>query len=213
METSFVEMVQNKFQFLINDFGFKQVTAQESPRDERWEGAVQYTTEKTYIDLNLTRGETPSLLIGRAKDKRRHLLPIQVIYEYINLTDEEKRIVLNSRVSRQVAILLREKQFSNLVPQTGDVNEKKELQLDIYVWSLREYASPMLRGDFSKWLGIWEYQVGKLTAENRRAGRPEFVPMVVTDSNGQLKVVGQQPVFKDALDYIQELKNEQKTSP
>lgn len=213
MERSFVEMVQNKFQFLISEFGFKQKAVQESPRGERLEGTVQYTTEKTYIDINLTRGEIPSLWLGRAKDKGRQLLPIQVIYEYMNLSNDEKKIVLSSKVSRQVDSILREKQLLNLVLQSDDVNEKKELQLDLYAQSLREYALPLLKGNFSNWLTLWEYHVAKLIAENTRAGRQELVPIVVTDENGQLRVVGQQHVFKDALEYIQHLKNEQNAFP
>ena len=104
-------------------------------------------------------------------------------------------------------------QLINLVPQSNSVEERRELQIDVYARCLRQYASHILRGDFSNWLKIWEYHIEKLTVENTRAGRPEFIPIVTTDSNGQFKVTGKQPVFKKALDYIQELKDEHNPHP
>jgi hypothetical protein len=48
--------------------------------------------------------------------------------------------------------------------------------------------------------------------ENKRAGRPEFVPIVRADEKGQLKIIGKEPVLKKGLDYIEELKNEHNVS-
>jgi hypothetical protein len=208
MQTTFVKIVQNHFSFLIRDFGFSLSSATESPRGDQWEGDVQYTTNTALINLNCTRGEQPSLWIGRVQDKKGHLLPIQVIYEYMSLSSEEKKIVLSPSEGRQAAILLNKKQLSHLIRLPDNLEEKMNLQLENYARYLREYAIAFLKGDFSQWLAIWEYQVEKLTVEHTRVGRQEFVPIVANDENGHLRVIGKQHIFKESLDYIRQLKSE-----
>ena len=208
MQRTFVKMVQSQFQFLVNDFGFTLSSTTESPRGDHWEGDVQYMTKETWIDLNCTRGESPSVWVGRAKDKKKHFLPIQVIYEYMTLSEEEKRIVLSISEGRQAASLLNKKQLAQLISQSHGVEERMNLQLETFARYLREYVMPFLKGDFSQWLSIWEYHVEKLRVEHIRAGRPEFVPIVAADEKGQLRVIGKQSVFKEDADYISELKSE-----
>ena len=215
MERTFVKMVQSQFQFLENDFGFTLSSATESPRGNYWEGDVQYMTKATWINLNCTRGESPSVWIGRTQDNKKHVLPIQVIYEYRTLSEEEKRIVLSISEGRQAASLLNKKQLAHQISQSHNVEERMNLQLETYAAYIREYAMPFLKGDFSQWLSIWEYHVEKLKVAHARTGRPEFVPIVATDDNGKLRVIGKQSVFKENVDYISELRSEQnsKTSP
>jgi len=209
MQITFVKTVQYYFEFLPKEFGFEMRSATESPRGDQWEGNVQYVSKTTYIELNCTRGENPSLWIGRTKDKDRQVLSIQIFYEYMNLTDDEKNIVLSISNGRQAAGILASKQLLRQVPNIEDKTERKKLQIEYYARSLRQYGLPFLHGNFSQWLSIWEYQVEKLTVENARAGRPDIVPIVVTDENGQFKVVGKESIFRKSLDYINELKTEQ----
>jgi len=208
MQRTFVKMVQSQFQFLINDFGFTLSSGTESPRGDFWEGDVQYMTKATWLNVNCTRGESPSVWVGRTKDKKKHSLPIQVIYEYMTLSKEEKRIVLSVSEGRRAVSLLNKKQMAHLVSLPDNVEERMSLQLESYARYLREYAMPFLIGDFSQWLAIWEYHIDKLAVEHKRAGRPEFVPIVTTDDNGQLRITGKQHVFQESLDYIGELRSE-----
>jgi hypothetical protein len=208
MQSTFVKMVQSQFQFLINDFGFILSSVTESPRGDYWEGDVQYTSRAAWINVNCTRGESPSVWVGRTQDKEKHSLPIQVIYEYMTLSKEEKRIVLSFSEGRQAVSLLNKKQLARLISLPDNVEERMSLQLENYARYLRDYAMPFLQGDFSQWLAIWEYHVEKLIVEHKRAGRPEFVPIVTTDDNGQLRITGKQHVFKDNLDYVGELRSE-----
>lgn len=211
MQRTFVRTVQEQFQFLVNDFGFTLSLATDSPRGDYWEGDVQYITTATSINVNCTRGESPSVLVGRTQDDKKYWLPIQVIYEYMTLSKEEKKIVLSVSEGRQAASLLNKKQLARLISLPDTVEARMNLQLETYANYLREYAMPFLMADFSQWLAIWEYQVEKLTVEHNRAGRPEFVPIVATDDKGQLRVIGKQHVFKESLDYIGELKSGQNT--
>jgi hypothetical protein len=215
MQITFVKAVQHYFEFLLSEFGFTLLSATESPRGERWEGNVKYISSSTYLELNCSRGENPSLWIGRIKEKdgEKHLLNIQVIYEYMTLTDDEKITILSITDGRQAASILAGKQLIRQVPNTEDVDERKTLQIELFAKSLRYYGLPFLRGDFFHWLSIWEYHVKKLTIENTRAGRPDSVPVVVTDDKGQLKVVGKESPFKKSLDYINELKEEKSQKP
>jgi hypothetical protein len=215
MQINFVKAVQHHFEFLLSDFGFTLLSASESPRGERWEGNVRYISDTTYLELNCSRGENPSLWIGRIKEKdgEKHLLPIQIIYEYMTLTDDEKTTILSNPDARQAAGILANKQLIRQVPNIENIDDRKTIQIELFAKSLRQYGLPFLRGDFSQWLGIWEYHVRKLTIENTRAGRPASVPVVITDDKGQLKVIGKESPFKKSLDYINELKEEQSPKP
>lgn len=208
MKITFAGLVQYQFQFLVNEYAFTLLVATESPRGEFWEGDVQYETPSTYIKLSCTRGETPSLWLGRTKDQKENLMPIQVIYEYVNLSEEQKRIVLTVSEERRARSILRDKQISHLISQSGSTEENVRTHLTNYANCLRNFGAPFLKSDFSLWLDIWEYHIKKLVVENARAGRPEFVPVVVTDKSGQNRAIGKQSVFKKSLDYINELKNE-----
>lgn len=209
MKKTFAGLTQNYFQFLIDEFHFALLLATESPRDEPWEGNVQYATKSTYVEINCTRGEIPSLWLGRTKDQKKQLMPIQEIYEYMNLSEEEKRIVLAVSEERRAIDILHHKQLLLQTSHSNDPEKRMQIQLISYAHCLRSFAFPFLRGDFSQWLGVWEYHVEKLVVENARAGRPEFVPVVVTDTSGQNRVIGKQSVFKKSLEYIKELKDEQ----
>ncbi|MGE5375671.1 MAG: hypothetical protein ACM3XO_11500 [Bacteroidota bacterium] len=209
MQNIFIKMVQQYFEFLLKDFEFTLISAIDSPRGENWEGNVQYVSKTTYIEISSTRGENPSLWIGRTKDKEKHLLPMQIIYEYMNLSDNEKKIVLSVSEGKQASSILSKKQLLYQVPTLDSIEERKKLQIEIYARSLRQSGLSFLVGDFSQWLEIWEYHFTKLTVENTRAGRSEFVPIVVNDENGKLKIIGKQYLFEKTITYIAELKKEQ----
>jgi hypothetical protein len=210
MQATFVNLVQDYFEFLLNEFGFTLISTNESPRGDRWEGNVKYVSRSTYVELNSSRGENPSLWIGRIMDREKHVLSIQVIYEYITLSNDEKKIVLSIPSGRQAASILAKKQLIHQVPNTENLDARKKLQIELFAKTLLQYGLPFLRGDFSQWLPIWQYQFEKLTVENTRAGRPDFVPIVTTDDKGQFKVIGKESPFKKTLDYIQELKEQEK---
>jgi hypothetical protein len=110
---------------------------------------------------------------------------------------------------RSFVSILANKQLIRQDLNIENVDERKKLQVELFAKSLRHYGIPFLRGNFSQWLSLWEYHIEKLTIENVRAGRPDFVPIVVTDDKGQLKVIGKESPFKKSLDYIDELKEEQ----
>ena len=209
MKITFAGLAQNYFQFLVDEFHFTLLLATESPRDEPWEGNVQYATKTTYVEVNCTRGEMPALWLGRTKDQKRYLMPIQVIYEYISLSEDEKKIVLTVSEERRAISILHDKQLPLQSSQSNDAEEHMRFQLINYANRLRNFASPLLRGDFSQWLGIWEYHLEKLVVENARAGRSEFVPVIATDKSGHNRIIGKQSVFKNSFDYINELKGEQ----
>jgi hypothetical protein len=99
MKKTFVQVVVEKFKFLVRDYGFEIQSSTESPRNYLWEGWVEYCNQSTYIEIECTRGENPTLSLGRKKDvinkdtKRPYLLSIDLIYEYVTLTQPEKDIV------------------------------------------------------------------------------------------------------------------------
>ena len=72
------------------------------------------------------------------------MLPIQVVFEYMNLSDNEKRIVLSVSEKRQAAAILSKKQLLPVIPQSVSIEERLELQLESYAKGLREYTYPLL---------------------------------------------------------------------
>ena len=208
MQMTFVKIAMRHFQFLESEFGFSLASAKESPRGEAWEGILQYATKTTNVELSCTRGEHPTLRLGRTRDEKKYLLPLQVIYEYLTLSNEEKRVVLSILEAKQANTILRNKQLADLMPKPDSVKDRFELQLNNYAQYLREYGKPLLKGDFSQWPAIWEYHIMKLSVENVRAGRPEFVPIVIADEHGKNRVVGKQSIFQQSLDYVHKLREE-----
>lgn len=208
MNMTFAQAAKYHFQFLENEFGFSLMVAKESPRGEPWEGLVTYATDATRIDLTCTRGEQPSLRLGRSRDNKKYFLPLQVIYEHVMLSEDEKHIVRFSEQEHEVARIIRKTQILSPIPASGSVVERIELQLSVYAKFVREHAQRFLKGDFSQWPAVWEYHINRLTAENVRAGRPTTIPLVKTGEDGKNYVVGTQHVFQQALDYINALREE-----
>lgn len=208
MKNEFVKSVERDFQFLVNQFGFELLRSTASPRNDQWEGIVEYSTETTLIRIDCTRGGSPSVSIGRTKDGGNFLLPLQTIYEYSNLTKEDKEIIVSRSENKEASRILRDKQLYHLIPHSLDALERNPLVVKTFSDSTRKYALSLLRGDFAEWLSMWEYHAGKLIAENSRQGRPDSVPVVVTDESGKLRVVGKEPFLKKSLDYIKKLREE-----
>ena len=212
MEKTFVQMVLEQFKYLIDKHSFDILSSVESPRGYRWEGGVKYATEKTYIDIDCTRGESPSFWIGRTKDVKRqskmfqYLLPIDLIYEYMTFSDEEKAIATSLLGSRKIQELLHHKQVYFQLPKTDDEAEQMELELSAYARIVEKYAKPFLRGDFSKWPAIWKYSVDKGIAEWIQPDRSEFARVAIPQGDGTYKTYGKQQFEQDSVDYVNQLK-------
>lgn len=209
MKPGFTDAARRRFRFLVDEFGFRLIAVRESPRGEPWEGELQYASHAARVHPGCTRGEVPGLWLGRAKDGGQHLVPVHVLYEYRHLSADEKKVVLSASGGRQAARILAERQPGRSVAGAATGAQRNTLLLTSYAACLREAGLPFLAGDFSEWLPLWEYHTGRLIAEHVRAGRPLDVPLVVSGPDGQLRVAGKEHVFREALEYIQQLKDEQ----
>jgi hypothetical protein len=216
MEKTFVQIAEQHFEYLTKDYSFEKILSEESPRDHRWEGWLEYCSKSTYIEIECTRGENPSISIGRKKDvinkdkKRQHLLSIDLIYEYATLTQPEKDTVTSLLERRKAGEILYKSQLFFQLPNADSFEQQMELRLAVYASFVRKYAQPFLRGDFSQWPEIWDYSVKKGIAQQVDYGRSEYIDVVVPDGNGKFRRVGKKHLYQDKLDYIKQLKAEMK---
>jgi hypothetical protein len=212
MEKTFVQMVKLHFEYLIRKYSFDLLTSVESPRGHRWEGRVEYATKLTFIDIDCARGESPMIQIGRIKDIKKHLVSLDLVYEHLHLSREEKDLVLthtlNKGLQKRVSEILYKKNLSPHIPISNNPAEKMDLELSISSKYLLQYAEPFLRGDFSRWLEIYEYKVEKMRAEFIRSGKDEYVLYHMGSDEKGKPIYGKRPVFQDSMNYLERLKEE-----
>ncbi|MBN2118142.1 MAG: hypothetical protein JW730_16315 [Anaerolineales bacterium] len=214
MTKTFVQLVKQHFEYLVLKYNFDLLVSTESPRGHPWEGRVEYVTKLTFIDIDCTRGESPMIHVSRMKDLKRYPVSLDTIYEYHNLSEEEKEIIVtrtpDKEFQRKASEILYSKRLSRCVLiSTNETDEKKmDFELSLNAKHLFQYAEPFLRGDFSRWLEIYEYQVGKMWAEIFRSGKSEFVLYRAgSDARGK-PVYEKRLVFQDSIDYLESLKEE-----
>ncbi|WKZ35534.1 MAG: hypothetical protein QY332_18140 [Anaerolineales bacterium] len=79
--------------------------------------------------------------------------------------------------------------------------------LETYARLIRKYAEPLLLGDFSQWMAIWEYSVNRSVSDWIQPGRSEFPRFSVADKNGKHKIYGKEQFDEDPSDYIKQLRD------
>lgn len=214
LNTTFVQIIQEKFEFLIKNYGFALVSTTESPGDHQWEGKVIYATSTTYLTAECTRGESPLIHISRVKDnptppkilKGTGLMYLDLIYEYMVLENNEREIVVSIKLEdREKAEQIAHNAHLNLHSQflkIKDYGEQLAARMSVYGELLRKYAEPFLLGDFSFWVDMHEYSVAKKIAQSVRSGYINFGFY----ENGTLKSYGKKQYEENRMDYLDKLK-------
>ncbi|MEJ2607866.1 MAG: hypothetical protein P8Z41_14500 [Anaerolineales bacterium] len=178
MEVTFVEIANRKFNFLTKEFGFRVISRTESPRGERWEGSLEYATDKTYIQIACTRNEWPTLEIGRLQDNKEYLVGVDVIHLYNKTSTDEKMVLTSQEIDKttknKVSQILRAKHILNTISRSGDNATRMDAILSIYAANLREYAGDFLKGNFSNWLDVFSFQLEMTRGDYIRSGKDEF---------------------------------------
>ncbi len=212
MKENIIEIANQKFNYLTEKFGFKIISRTESPRGERWEGELEYATDKTYLRIDCTRNEIPTLKIGRTKDKKEHLVGIDNIYLYNNASSAEKMVLTSQEIDKttkgKVSEILRSKHIFHSISHSEDHAVRMDAILSTYAAKLREYAADFLRGDFSSWLDLFVFQLEKTRGDYRRSGKDEFaLHATEPDQNGNVQYE-RRSVFAKSLAYIEKLRGE-----
>lgn len=216
MENFFVQVVKEKFGYLVADYGFRVSDFSRSPRDYLWEGKIIYAATSTCIHIECTRGESPSFYIGRIKDdvlsiegKGSYRISFRIIYEYL-LASNNQRNIITSLADRKHAqkIINQEKNINREMPVINDPEKQRVAEIDMYAKLIRKHAEPFLLGDFSLWLDLWEYLLAREIATQLDDGRSEYIDVVVPDGKGKFKIIGKKHIYQNWMDYIDKLKKE-----
>lgn len=210
MKTTFFSIVMKYFQYLSTDYDFKIKKLEESERHPDNEGRVEFESPTTFVTVSSEQW-TVSAHVGRVKDnKYYYFLDPRTIYEYFALTEYDKQLVCsqNPEDDREARILLNRIALLHKKNDSSNHISSIEKQLDDYSNWLRQYAEPFLRGDFSRWLEIYEYRIARQLAEHIRSGKDKYVLQFVRlDENGK-PVHAKKRVFQASFEYLENLRKE-----
>jgi hypothetical protein len=210
-EETFVERVKRHFSYLEREFGFKMDFAKNSDMRPKTDGVVKYKSNTTMVLIDSDTGQA-AIRFVRVQDNEFFYIDPVSIHEYLNTSDEEKRILLSKNVKDQhAADAIFRKTFllssQTWKPGGKDTIQDLEQRLENYAIWLKENANLCVSGNFSKWLEFYEYKINRLMAEEIRGGGKEFVTAIIKDENGTFQKI-ERPIFQRERDYLEKLKQE-----
>ena len=204
MKTTFFSMVMNNFQYLVDEYGFAVIKAENSEHNSEIEGRVEFETSTTFVTVSSEQWAVGAA-VGRLKDdKYRFFLNPATIHEYIVLTESDKKLVcsLDAKDNRKAKAIIHQTRLLHSKGNSNSVIEDINSQLADYSRWLRQYAEPFLRGDFSQWLELYEYKVIRSRAAHIRSGKEELVRTVGQNKDERISI------FQSSLDYLEKLREE-----
>lgn len=183
MAESIVAQIRSAFRFLEAEYGFTAGFSKEDEGKPYLGGEVEYASSLTVVGVGVERlGVVLPPDIARAKDqvefKRAGRISLDRIYEYA-VTTRQERSRLASRNLEELKKAWKEVVEPNrldllgLIAADGSLasDSREETELRAYAHILRKYAEPFLRGDFSDWLELHEYEWNCLVAGEMVSGR------------------------------------------
>jgi len=186
MSESVVAAIKSAFGFLERDFGFAVSSSSEDAGKPFLGGSVRYVSSFAEVSVIVERMQIPlPPQIARVKDlaefKRDFRISLDRIREY-RLIPSQTRMRLASRDPEELKEGWKEVVKASLVGMPAippvesqpDTDSRIAARLDADAHLLRKYGEPYLRGDFSDWLGLCEYDwyhlIAGEIAQNRRWG-------------------------------------------
>ena len=186
MTTGFLPLVHAAFNFLEDEYGLATMTEDEDKTRRFYGGFVSYASDRTVVTIAVDRGVLTSPAIGRAKDfgvsgGLGHI-NLDRIYEFTVSTPQERSRLASRDLGELKSAwrsVVKERrldlQHFGLVRIPAQTFESEiAAGLIAYARVLKEYADPYLRGDFSNWVELCEYEWHRLVAgevvNNRRWG-------------------------------------------
>jgi hypothetical protein len=210
-DETFVDKVKKYFGYLETEYKFRLIVANNSDIRPRTDGIVKYASNTTIILIDSETGQAAVRFVRIQDDERYYLDPVS-IHEYLNTSEQEKKILLSSDAKdKDAANTIFNKSFLLLSPEWKSNKENLYLalenQLENYAHWLRENADLCLVGDLSRWPELYEYKINRLMADELRGGGKETVMSVVRDENGTLKTI-KRLIFQRERDHLVRLKKE-----
>ena len=204
MKTTFFSMVMNHFQYLVTTYGFTIKKVDESERARDIEGRIEFENPTTFVTVSSEQW-TVGAIVGRAKDdKYRFFIDPATIHEYTVLTESDKKVLcsFDPKEEKKARALIHQTRLLHSKSNTDSAIEDINGRLADYSRWLRQFAEPFLRGDFSKWLEIYEYKVNRTRAAYIRSGKNELVRTVGQNKDARISI------FQNSLNYLEKLREE-----
>jgi uncharacterized protein with PIN domain len=210
-DQTFVDKVNKHFGFLEADFGFKVIFERNSDIHPQTDGIVKHASDTTLLIIDSESGQAAVRFVRIQDDERYYLDPVS-IHEYLNTSEEEKRILLSRDAKDQEAanVIFR----NTFLLTTSDWQSSKEdayvnleKQLKNYANWLKVNSELCLLGNFSRWPKFYEYKINRLIADELRRGAKEVVLAVVKDENGAYKTI-KRPIFQREWEHLARLREE-----
>ena len=206
----FVDRVKKYFSYLQSEYGFRIAYEHNSDVRPQTDGAIEFSSNTTAVLIDSETGYV-TVRFYRIKDGKKYYLTPVDIYEYLNTSDEEKRVLLSTNPSDKslASTLFNEKFLLNQPGWKGSRGNAQDLDKELRNFSdwLKTHANLCLTGDFSWWPEFYEYKVNRARADHLRRGKDELGYTRMKDVNGNWKLT-KQSIFKDELEHIERLKKE-----
>jgi hypothetical protein len=205
---TFVDKARKYFGFLESELGFKIIAASSNDLRPQTDGVVKYASNVTLIVIDSDLSQS-AIRFVRIQDDEKYCLDPASIHEYLNTSENEKRLLLSTEPSNQLAAsALRRERLISSAPHwkgtTGNASQDLETQLKNYADWLRKNADLCLSGDLSRWPELYEYKINRMIADELRRGGSAFVKAVVRDESGKLKMI-EQPIFQVQKDHLEKI--------
>ncbi len=210
-DETFVDKVEKYFDYLETEYKFKLIVASNSDIRPQTDGIVKYASNTTLILIDSETARAAVRFV-RTQDEERYYLDPVSIHEYLNTSEQEKRILLSKDVKdKDAANVIFNNKFllSSAGWQTNRENIHLELenQLKNYANWVRENADLCLLGNFLQWPAFYEYKINRLIADELRRGGKDTVMSLTRDENGSLKTI-KRPIFQKEKDHLAKLRRE-----
>lgn len=207
---TFVDRVKKHFGYLETQYGFKVTFESHSQVRPQTDGAVEYKSDNTVVVIDSETGH-PSIWFYRIEDGKKYYIDPVVIYEYLNTSDKEKKLLLSTDPKDQPAalVLFNQKFLLNQPEWKGNKGTAEDLEkgLENFANWLKKHAKLCIEGDFSRWPKFYGYKIQRLWADCMRRGEDKLVYARVKDSDGKYKLI-REPLFKNEFEHVEKLKKE-----
>jgi hypothetical protein len=210
-DETFTDKVKKHFGYLEKEYDFRITLEGNADVRPQTDGVVKYASNTTLIIIDSETGQAAVRFVRIQDDERYYLDPVS-IHEYLNTSEEEKRILLSKDIKNQdVANTIFNKTFLLSSPDwktsREDIHKNLEKQLKNYANWLKENNELCLLGNFSRWPEFYEYKINRLIADELRRGGKEVVLAVVKDENGAFKTI-ERPIFHREREHLNKLRKE-----
>ena len=176
MGNSFITAARVAFQYLEEEFGLRISKVQENERRPSSDAYIEYSSTSCVVALSADRGAIVPPVVSRMADQGKYKheggLTLDRICEYRRAKPQDVAR-LSSRdfdeIKRAWQAVVEENDRREyrmmMAAKAGRTDITSQVRLTVYAGLLREYGEPFLRGEFSTWLALHEYNWHWLVAQ------------------------------------------------